>query len=200
MPFRDMVPFAARSLATGAVLHGLLLLLVGCSEQWREVAPPGAGFSVSMPIHVSCKEESSPPGDQTAWNFRACFEDWREAEVTTAISWSAVPSALRSSSLEAILESAQTPTVVETRSLLLNRLDRRWADEVQKYHGQERRKPSLLAGSPAIELESDETPGHVGKSRPGPTGFKTRRIVSIHRGMFYELQVYGVAGPRMERT
>jgi hypothetical protein len=184
----------------GAALPGLVLLLVGCSEQWKEVAPARAGFSVSMPIHVSCKEEAPPSGEKSAWDFRACFEDWRETTVTTAIIWSTIPSPLLGSSLEVVLESAQTRTVAETRSLLLNRLDRGWADEVEKYHAQERRKPSLLAGSPAVELESDEAPGHVGKSRPGPTGFKIRRIVSIHRGVFYELRISGVAGPRFDRT
>ena len=195
-----MPAFTWRMMATGAGLLGFVPLLVGCSENWKEVAPAGAGFSVSMPTHVSCEAKDSPRGDQSAWDFRACFEDWRETKAATSISWAAIPFPLRSSSLEVILEAAQTPTVAESRSLLLQRLDRGWANEVEKYHAQEQRKPSLLGGVPAIELESDEAPGHVGKSSPRPTGFKIRRIVSIHRGTFYELQVYGVAGPRLEKT
>ncbi len=195
-----MLAFAWRLVATGVGLLGLLPLLVGCSENWKATAPAGAGFSVSMPTHVSCEEEASPRGDQLAWDFRACFEDWRRTNVATSIRWSPIPYPLRSSSLEVILEATQTPMVAETRSLLLQRLDRGWANEVVKYHAQEQRNPGILGGVPAIELESDEAPGHVGKSRPGPTGFKIRRIVSIHREMFYELEVSGVAGPRLERT
>ena len=195
-----MLRFASRFVATGSGPLGVILLLVGCSENWREVAPAGAGFSVSMPSRVACKEEALPRGDESAWDFRSCLEDWRGTKVTTSISWSTIPHPLRSSSLEVILESTQTPTVVETPSILLQRLDRGWASEVEKYHAQERRKPASLGGSPAIELESDEAPGHVGKARPGPTGFKIRRIVSIYRGTFYELSVSGAAGPRLERT
>jgi len=195
-----MLTFAWRSMATGAGLLGLVPLLVSCSENWKGIAPAGAGFSVSMPTHVSCEEEASPRGDQVAWDFRSCSEDWRETNVTASIRWSAIPYPLRSASLEVILEATQTLTVAETRSLLLQRLDRGWANEVAKYHAQEQRNPGLLGGVPAIELESDEAPGHVGKSRPGATGIKIRRIVSIHRGMFYELEVFGVAGPRLERT
>jgi hypothetical protein len=187
-------------MARAGGLLGLVLLLAGCSERWIEVAPPGAGFSVSMPADVQCQEQPSPPGDPTAWSSRACFADWRRTEVVTSIRWSVLPDPLRGASLEVVLAAAQTLTVAESRSVLLQRLDREWADEVEKYHAQEKRKPGVLGGVPAIELESDEAVGHVGKSKPGPIGFKIRRIVSIHRGMFYELEVFGVPGPRLEST